>query len=133
MKGIKQVIVIASLVFTTSSMAGTADKTPVYDKQYISGFLAGAQLTDGEIIRRMEAESEVEPRSDFFKRAFKTRLGKSAESVPATYYAGFCIPENEPTESVIAHIEEQISKQKQAESTDMALVIYKAIQARYPC
>lgn len=132
MKGIKQVIVITSLIFTTTLMA-QADQRQMYDKQYISGFLAGAQLTDREIIRRMEAESEVEPRSDFFKRAFKTRLGKSADSVPATYYAGFCIPENESTESVVAHIEEQISKQKITDSTDMALVIYKAIQARYPC
>lgn len=133
MKGIKQVIVIASLIFTTSAIAGTADQGQIYNKQYISGFLAGAKLTDGEIIRRMEEESEVEPRSDFFKRAFKTRLGKSAESVPATYYAGFCIPENESDESVVAHIEEQIGKQKQTNSTDMPLVIYKAIQARYPC
>jgi hypothetical protein len=133
MKGIKQVIVIASLIFTTSSIAGTADQSEIYNKQYILGFLAGAQLTDSEIIRRMEVESEVEPRSDFFKRAFKTRLGKSADSVPATYYAGFCIPKNESTESVVAHIQEQISLQKQTNSTDMAHVIYKAIQARYPC
>ncbi|MBQ0756035.1 MAG: hypothetical protein KBT66_10135 [Amphritea sp.] len=133
MKGIKQVIVIASLAFTTASMADTADQSQMYNKQYISGFLAGAQLTDSEIIRRMEAESEVEPRSDFFKRAFKTRLGKSAESVPATFYAGFCIPESESTESVVAHIEEQIGQQKHTNSTNMPLVIYKAIQARYPC
>ncbi|WP_290698264.1 hypothetical protein [Amphritea sp.] len=132
MKGIKQVIVIASLAFTTVSMADTADQSQIYNKQYILGFLAGAQLTDSEIIRRMEMESEVEPRSDFFKRAFKTRLGKSADTVPATYYAGFCIPENEPSESVVAHIEEQIGQQLQTK-TDKALVIYKAIQARYPC
>lgn len=133
MQGIKQVLVIASLIFTTASMANTADQNQVYNKQYILGFLAGAQLTDSEIIRRMEVESNIEPRSDFFKRAFKTRLGKSADSVPATYYAGFCIPEDESTESIVTHIQEQIGLQKQTNQTDIALVIYKAIQARYPC
>lgn len=133
MQGIKQVLVIASLIFTTASMADTADQNQMYNKQYILGFLAGAQLTDSEIIRRMEVESNIEPRSDFFKRAFKTRLGKSADSVPATYYAGFCIPEDESTESIVTHIQEQIGLQKQTNQTDIALVIYKAIQARYPC
>ena len=132
MQGIKQVLVIVSLIFTTASMADTADQNQMYNKQYILGFLAGAQLTDSEIIRRMEVESNIEPRSDFFKRAFKTRLGKSADSVPATYYAGFCIPENESTESIVTHIQEQIGLQK-TDKADIALVIYKAIQTRYPC
>ncbi|BBB25808.1 hypothetical protein [Amphritea japonica] len=133
MQGIKQVLVIASLIFTTVSMADTADENQVYSKQYILGFLAGAQLTDSEIIRRMQVESNIEPRSDFFKRAFKTRVGKSADSVPATYYAGFCIPEDESSESIVTHIQEQIGLQKQTNKTDIALVIYKAIQTRYPC
>lgn len=133
MKGIKQVIVIASMIFSTASIAGTVDQSQMYNKQYIAGFLAGAQLTDSEIIRRIEAESEVEPRSDFFKRAFKTRLGKSAEAFPATYFAGFCIPENESTETVVANIVQQISLQTHTNSTNKALVIYTAIQTRYPC
>lgn len=99
---------------------------------FIAGFLAGAQITDDAIIKRLDSEGEQ--RSDFFERAFKTRVGDRAKPVPATYYAGFCIPDEEAVSTVVTHVKQEIGRMTQEEGVpNNADLVYKALRSRYPC
>ena len=58
---------------------------------YIAGFLDGALLTDSAII-----DSLATSQSDFFERAYRTRLGAGRAPPPPTLLAEFCLPANLP-------------------------------------
>jgi len=102
-------------------------------KDYIAGFLAGARLTDGEIIKHIKNTDESSSASGFLERAFKTRLGTPPASIPATYYAGFCIPEDEPRTLVIRNIADQFKLVKYEQGTSPDSLVYQAVKLRYPC
>jgi hypothetical protein len=64
------------------------------DNAYISGFLAGAQLTVSEIVKRFYTDIEKEESSVFSKEHSKNPVGATQTAVPA-------IPEDTSEKAVI--------------------------------
>jgi hypothetical protein len=77
--------------------------------EYINGFIDGAILTDSAIIENITKEKEEF--SSFFKRAYKTRVGRTRDQVPVTYYAKFCLPEDMSRKAVIEELIHELDEQ----------------------
>lgn len=112
-----------------------AENTPNdgLDNAYIAGFLAGAQLTDSVIMKQFDTQIENEERSDFFKRAFKTRVGERPSAVPATYYAGFCLPETISEKNLISAILKEVENANSSQTLEKSSAVYLALRNLYPC
>lgn len=130
MKRIVRISALLACMAATTVSAGE-QKEPMISDDFIAGFIAGAQMTDGEIITRLNAEGEK--RSDFFERAFKTRVGERSEPVPATYYAGFCIPDDAEAGQVVKTVKLEVETLRQQNEPGGAELVYKALRSRYPC
>ncbi|GGK55583.1 hypothetical protein [Amphritea balenae] len=115
---------------TTPAMAMEKNSGQI-SKDYVAGFLAGARLTDGEIIEHIKKTDDSS--SGFLERAFKTRLGKQPSSVPATYYAGFCIPDDKPHASIVNNIIDQLKLVEPGQNSSPESMVYRAVKMRYPC
>ncbi len=74
----KRLPYLVALICTLSTPALYAahSGSAALDEAYIAGFLAGAQVTDSEIIHRLDNVNPDEKYSDFFNRA--TRPGLAA-------------------------------------------------------
>ena len=70
--------------------------------EYINGFIDGAVLTDSAIIENLTKEEKQF--SSFFERAYKTRVGNTRKTVPATYFAKFCLPEEQSRKQIIENL-----------------------------
>jgi len=128
MKRLTQVITFACSVGLASMSLANSNSDAV-DKAYIAGFLAGAQLTDKVIVSRLEDGQPDEKYSDFFQRAFDTRVGSSRDRIPATFFAGFCLPDNAIDSEVVARIYNSLGKR----TSDKATQVFEAVRNQYPC
>jgi len=71
--------------------------------EYVTGFIDGAILTDTAIIENIKGEKKEF--SDFFERALKTRgMKRERETLPATYYANFCLPEDKTRHEIVEQL-----------------------------
>ncbi len=127
---IKRLVLILSLGSSTAFAGETQTQSTLSD-DYIKGFLAGADLTDTEIINRFRSASTHE-RSDFLKRAFKTRVG-DRNALPATYYAGFCIPESLSLQTVVSDLQTQLANAPSSNANTDADLLYSTLRKHYPC
>ncbi|SIS40462.1 Rap1a/Tai family immunity protein [Neptunomonas antarctica] len=132
MRKITHIVTIMACLFSPALLAENTPNNDL-DSAYISGFLAGAQLTDSEIIKRFDSDIDNEEKSDFFKRAFKTRVGRTQAVVPATFYAGFCIPEDTSEKTVISAILKEVESTNGSEDLDKASTVYLTLRNLYPC
>lgn len=133
MKHLMPILALITCVSAPSLFASDGTERNSLDKSYIAGFLEGAQLTDTEIIRRFDVANKSDQPSDFFERAFKTRVGERPSAVPATYYAGFCLPENTTTDDVIDNILGEITQKSSSSDSDKAHLVFRALRNQYPC
>ncbi|WP_372835514.1 hypothetical protein [Pontibacterium sp.] len=133
MKHLMPIFTLITCVSAPSLFASDETDSNTLDKSYIAGFLAGAQLTDTEIIRRFDAANKGDQPSDFFERAFKTRVGERPSAVPATYYAGFCLPESKSNNDVIDSILGEITQKSSSSDLDKAHSVFRALRNQYPC
>lgn len=133
MKRLTTTVALVTCLSATSLFATADTDSDATQKAYIAGFLAGAQLSDSEIIRRFDDASRNEQPSSFFERAFKTRVGERSSSVPATYYAGFCLPDDIVDEEVIKTIMDEVRQTDTDSAEGKASVVFKAIQTKFPC
>ena len=97
--------------------------------QYVRGFLQGAKLTDTAIINQLDT-SQFE--SKFANRAFNTRVGSTRGSIPATLYAGFCLPDNEVTPEVVKQLIHDIQQEYQPNES-LPVSLYELLKVRYSC
>ena len=132
MKKIAHIFTIMACLFSPILLAESTINNDV-DNAYIAGFLAGAQLTDRVIIKRFNTYIENEEPSDFFKRAFRTRVGESQVAKPDTYYAGFCIPEDTSEKTVINAILKEVESTNSSKNLQKSSAIYLALRNLYPC
>lgn len=93
---------------------------------YINGFIDGAELTDSVIINK------VRDRSEFFERAYATRVGSAKGPLPVTYYADFCIGKNIARQQVIDRVIAQLEQIKNP-AKDERSAVYAAIKRLYSC
>lgn len=132
MKKLASVYLLSFFFITSNQVSADTHGNMDINKAYIAGFLSGAQITDREIIRRFDTANQEEQKSDFFKRAFKTRVGER-NTVPATFYAGFCLPDDAVSDSVVENILAAIVKLDSHSNLDKAKLVYNATQSIYPC
>jgi hypothetical protein len=97
---------------------------------YIEGFLDGALVTDTAIVQSVEEDDAVV--SDFFERAYRTRVNRERRQLPATALAHFCIPEASDRAGVVETIATAL-----IEGSDSPRAIsdrlYDILQEKYPC
>ncbi len=132
MKRLTIVTTMIACLFTTPLYANDTGHSAAISRAYIKGFLAGAQLSDREIISRLDADKNKQP-SGFFKRAYKTRVGERKPSIPATFFAGFCLPDDTISEKVVDNILAELSLNHSMSDTEKANAVFKAIQKKLPC
>ncbi|WP_395375220.1 Rap1a/Tai family immunity protein [Marinicella sp. W31] len=99
--------------------------------EYINGFIDGAILTDSAIIDTLSSRSETEG-SDFFKRAYKTRLGSRGKTPPATYFAKFCLPENGDRHEIVRSLVHALDGEAFMK-TPFRELLYDALKKTYVC
>ena len=97
---------------------------------YIEGFLDGAIITDTAIIESVSEADSAE--SDFFKRAYQSRVGSSSSALPATALAHFCLQEGTERAQVVTTIANAIAEDTQS-GADVAQSLYSILKASYPC
>ncbi|WP_299201513.1 hypothetical protein [uncultured Amphritea sp.] len=126
----KLITLVSALTIITALPAFAEDHTKTeITPDYIAGFLAGADLTDGAIIDNINSDNE----SDFIQRAYRTRLGKEHPSEQPTYLAGFCIPEGISEDTLISNISAQLKTTTMPVNTQRDTIVYSAIKTLYPC
>jgi hypothetical protein len=98
--------------------------------EYISGFIDGAIITDNAIIENITKEKKEF--SAFFNRAYKTRVGNTRKAVPATYYANFCLPEEQPRKVIIEELIHQLDAEIINKQT-FKQTLYDTLKRVYKC
>ncbi|MBU2966298.1 hypothetical protein Q4508_16905 [Amphritea sp. 2_MG-2023] len=121
-------VVFAMTFMTAPAFADQHDQNDI-SAEYIAGFLAGANLTDGAIIKNISTGEE----SEFLQRAYRTRLGKKHPSTQVTYLAGFCLPEGIDDKTVINKVTEKLKTTTYPEKTQRDIIVYNTIKSLYPC
>ena len=108
-----------------------ADKPTVLREQdcknYITGFIEGALLTDAAIIESLSSE-----RSDFLERVYETRALRTRDKIPATYFAKFCLAEPLDLPAVIGTVLNHL-KTSYAKDQRPATNVYNAFKTHFPC
>lgn len=126
----KTTTLVSIIVLSTAPIAFAERQTnDEITPDYIAGFLAGADLTDGAIIDSISSGNE----SEFIQRAYRTRLGKKYPATQPTYLAGFCLPENATEDTLISSILEQLKETPRPANSQRDMTLYNAIKALYPC
>jgi hypothetical protein len=97
---------------------------------YMEGFLDGAITTDTAMIESVTKADSDE--SDFFKRAYMTRVGSNSRALPATALAHFCLPDGTQRNQVVTTIASAMPREPQPGS-DVAQSLYNILKASYPC
>lgn len=100
--------------------------------QYIQGFLQGALITDDAVVRNMQ-DPQFESR--FANRAYRTRVGNTRDSIPATQYAGFCLPEDKVSNEVIMTLIHDIQNHslEERKTLEFPTLVYELLKQRYSC
>jgi len=100
--------------------------------EYINGFIDGAILTDTAIIQNIKKEKKEF--SSFFDRALKTRTSdaRQQKKVPATYFAKFCLPEDESKQEIILNLVHSLNKDK-LKSQTFKMTLYETMKRVYKC
>ena len=95
-------------------------------RAYINGFLDGAELTDIAILNK------VKDRSDFLERAYATRVGSGKGTLPATFFADFCIGKDLSRQQIVDEIMNAF-EENPPRGADERVAIYQTIKRLYPC
>lgn len=132
MKKLTSMLTIMACLSSPLLFAGNVQNEDL-DSAYVSGFLAGAKLTDGVIIKRLNSFSKNGDASSFVKRAFATRVGEREKPVPATYYAGYCLPENISEKAAVNAIIKHIESSGDSNNLEKGDVVFLAVKQLYPC
>ncbi|MDO6562260.1 Rap1a/Tai family immunity protein [Amphritea sp. 1_MG-2023] len=128
----KQTITLVFAMTFLSAPSAFADQHSSIEitSEYVAGFIAGANLTDGAIIKNISAGNE----SNFIKRAYRTRLGEYHPNTQATYFAGFCIPEGVDDKTVTNKVIQQLKNTSNySANTQRDVIVYNTIKSLYPC
>lgn len=98
--------------------------------EYINGFIDGAELTDSAIIENIIKEEKEF--SNFFDRAYKTRVGSKRIKRPATYYAKYCLPEDQSRKMIIEELVHQIDESMLTKQS-FKVTLYETMKRVYKC
>ncbi len=92
---------------------------------FIRGFLATAQTIDPTTNKKQSKKNR-----NFY--GYMSRPHRNWEQAPATRFFPFCVPEDEPKDSVITIVSKQLSPRIDT-TKKLKDVIFKALKTEYPC
>ncbi len=98
--------------------------------EYINGFIDGAILTDTAIIENITKEEKEF--STFFQRAYKTRVGQQNRTIPPTYFAKFCLPEETSRKTIIENLIHQLNAELLTKQS-FKQTLYETLKRVYSC
>lgn len=107
--------------------AGAGD--PELCSYYVAGFLDGALLTDTAIV----AKANQSNRSDFFERAYATRVGVGRGAVPATALADFCLPVEQRADDTARTVVAHLAGRQTDSGRSLQDRVYDAVRELFPC
>jgi hypothetical protein len=97
-------------------------------KTYIAGFLDGAQATDPSVAKRVI--DEAEEMSPWMRRAIATRVGNRMERSGDSYYANFCVVDEDPARLVYDRLRNQDVR---PDGQSAGRFLYGFLQDHFPC
>lgn len=97
---------------------------------FVSGFIDGALLTDAAIVTTLADEKQKD--SEFFNRAYRTRIGELGKNAPATYLAEFCLPAKLDRQALVEQIV-TLMPATQPQGQSFAETLYMSIKKQFPC
>lgn len=98
--------------------------------EYINGFIDGAVITDTAIIENITKEKQE--LSSFFQRAYKTRVGSRNKTIPPTYYAKFCLPDDQPRKTIVEELIHQLDSDVLTKQS-FKQTLYETLKRVYAC
>ncbi len=98
--------------------------------EYINGFIDGAVITDSAIIENITKEKQE--LSAFFQRAYKTRVGSRNQTIPPTYYAKFCLPDDLPRKTIVEELIHQLDAEVLTKQS-FKQTLYETLKRVYAC
>ena len=98
--------------------------------EYINGFIDGAVITDSAIIENITKEKKE--LSSFFQRAYKTRVGSKDKAIPPTYYAKFCLPDDQPRKMIVEELIHQLDSEV-LNKQSIKQTLYETLKRVYAC
>lgn len=133
MKKYLSVVAVSGCLFLAPSLYGealTAEESA--NKAYIFGFLAGLQHTEREESGATEIKSP-QIQSDFFQRAYKTRLGREPQSLSSNHNETFCLPADGISDTKLHYMVSRFNEISMSSQTDKAQQLFQVVQSTYPC
>ena len=118
------------VVAACSGAAGNPEVSHAACNAYIEGFLDGALVTDAAIVESMSGDQDST--SEFFKRAYQTRVSSQRLNLPPTALAHFCLPENESRAEVVETIAAGLLA-REDDGRQISDVLYGILLSKYPC
>jgi hypothetical protein len=99
---------------------------------YINGFLDGAFATDPRVAENVV--TEMGRGETFSDRAIRTRLGITLERYGPSYYAGFCLPADLSTDTLLAELRDAATEEAVDPGQHNARdYLYRLLQLKHPC
>lgn len=143
---IRLILLLLTLVFSKQSLAASAEEAVVESCtgyiesqvipedsvcfEYINGFIDGAVLTDRAIIENLTQEEKQF--SNFFERAYKTRVGNKRKTLPPTYFAKFCLPEDQSRKAVVEQLIHEFDADVMTQQS-FSKTLYDTLKRVYSC
>lgn len=98
-------------------------------KTYIGGFLDGAQATDPAVAVRVI--DEAEEMSPWMRRAIATRVGSRMLESGESFYADFCVVDENPISAVYNKV--RARKGSRLEQRKASTFLYEILKDEFPC
>ena len=120
------------LLLTPSLHAQELTAEESANKAYVFGFLAGLQHVGNETVAiQKEAQSKVQ--SEFFQRAYKSRLGREPERYSSNDDEKFCLPDAGISDHELQNMLSKFHQISLNNQADKAQQLFQVVQTTYPC
>ncbi|GAA5135218.1 Rap1a/Tai family immunity protein [Thalassotalea piscium] len=102
-------------------------------KSYIDGFIDSSLITDDAVIKpKAQISQQAEPKSDYLKRAYQTRLLTTSSMLDNEQAHEFCIPRELDRQSIASKVAQSIDIQKLEHKT-LKEVLLETLIINFPC
>lgn len=104
----------------------------IFCVRYIQGFIDGAVATDERVT--FSVADEYDRDESFTERAIRTRVGNRILRYGPSFYAGFCLGEPLPLETVVEEVIEDLMDPEIVRNLPLAReLVYGTLVREFPC
>lgn len=107
-------------------------KDGIFCVRYVQGFIDGAVATDERVTYNVADEYDRD--ETFAERAIRTRLGRRIERYGPSYYAGFCLGDPLPLETVVRRVVSDLMNTARVANQPLAReFVFATLRNEFPC